>query len=241
MRWLVTRAEPDGQALAQRLAGLGHDVVLSPVFRRVACPCPPIDCSPFAALIFTSRNGVVMGTAGQDFPPDHTVFAVGNATAEAARAAGFTNVISAQGNVDDLAECIAHHFSDMAPHPKHAFPFRLLHIRGQNHAGSLSEALSAKGIAVEKAIVYKMTAETALNLEARTGLEQGTLDGVILLSPRTATLFAQLLTQAGLSPLPKRFIFAVISSAAAAPLKGLGGRVRTAQQPNLEHVLELLA
>ncbi len=65
-------------------------------------PQAPPDLGGVAALAFTSRNGVAAFAA---LSPDRSrpVFAVGDATAEAARAAGFDRVRSANGDLDRLA------------------------------------------------------------------------------------------------------------------------------------------
>ena len=62
---------------------------------------PKVD-APFAALAFTSVNGVAAFAA---LTPrrDRPVFAVGDATAQAAHDAGFADVLSASGDLRDLA------------------------------------------------------------------------------------------------------------------------------------------
>lgn len=68
------------------------------------CPLPqdPPDLTVITTLAFTSANGVAAFAA---LTPDRTrpVFTVGDATAQAARAAGFARVQSAGGDLDRLA------------------------------------------------------------------------------------------------------------------------------------------
>jgi len=59
-----------------------------------------------AALAFTSRNGVAAFAALSD-DRSLPVFTVGDATAEAARTAGFAAVRSAAGALEDLARLLA--------------------------------------------------------------------------------------------------------------------------------------
>ena len=108
MRVLVTRPEPGGQRTAERLAGLGHDPVRMPLFETVVTATPD-DLPPAAeigGLIATSARSFVMfgqagvfGTALGDVP----VHAVGPATAQAARDAGFLHVDDGGGTAEALA------------------------------------------------------------------------------------------------------------------------------------------
>lgn len=69
-------------------------------------PRPAPDLTGVAALAFTSRNGVDAFAALSD-QRALPVFTVGDATAEAARAAGFAVVRSAGGALADLARLLA--------------------------------------------------------------------------------------------------------------------------------------
>src|SRR5690606_3696589 len=98
----VTRAEPGAARTADRLTALGFEPVVVPLLTLAPLPgalnaAPPPDA--VAVLALTSPNGV------EAFAPliprfrDHPVFAVGDATAKAARAAGFADVRSASGDI----------------------------------------------------------------------------------------------------------------------------------------------
>ena len=102
----VTRAQPGADRTAARLRALGFVPVVLPLLalRSIAQPAP--DLSDVSALTFTSRNAVTVfaGLTPERLLP---VFAVGDATAGAARAAGFSDVLSAVGDVEALARLIA--------------------------------------------------------------------------------------------------------------------------------------
>src|SRR4051812_26476328 len=102
----ITRAQPGADVTAERVRALGHDAVVAPLLAVKPLADVHIDLSGVAALAFTSANGV---RAFADVSGDRSlkVFAVGAATAAAARAAGFRSVLSADGDVDALAEGIA--------------------------------------------------------------------------------------------------------------------------------------
>ncbi|MDM8352398.1 uroporphyrinogen-III synthase, partial [Brevundimonas diminuta] len=90
----VTRAEPGAARTADRLTALGFTPITAPLLTLEPLP-GALDAVPapaaVAALALTSPNGV------EAFAPlisrfrRHPVFAVGDATAEAARAAGFAD------------------------------------------------------------------------------------------------------------------------------------------------------
>ena len=102
MRVWVTRPEEDAAELAEALRAEGVEVLVEPLLRIVYTDGPPLDLTGVQALIATSANGV-RAFARRNQQRDVPVLAVGAATARAARAAGFTSVESAAGDVAALA------------------------------------------------------------------------------------------------------------------------------------------
>src|SRR4051812_20956438 len=99
MRLLVTRPEPEGERTAAQLRARGCDVVVAPLLRLQSIAAE-IDGSRWDGLALTSANAV-RSLAGHPRLPallEVPVFAVGRRTAEAARAAGFAKVVSADGD-----------------------------------------------------------------------------------------------------------------------------------------------
>jgi uroporphyrinogen-III synthase len=93
---LVLRPQPGADATAERIRALGLEPVTAPLFRIV-----PLEWTmserPFQAILLTSANAA---RALNDEPDRQIpVYAVGAATAEAARAAGFTAVTAGRGDV----------------------------------------------------------------------------------------------------------------------------------------------
>jgi uroporphyrinogen-III synthase len=109
MRVLVTRPEPGGQRTAERLAALGHDPVLMPLFETLVTAT--VDDLPPArevgGLIATSARAFVLfgkeGVSETGFR-DVPVHAVGPATAQAARETGFLDVREGGGTAQALSE-----------------------------------------------------------------------------------------------------------------------------------------
>src|SRR5438552_7633969 len=102
----ITRAQPGADSTAERVRGMGHDALVAPLLTVRRLEDVEIDLSDVGALAFTSANGV---RAFAELSGDRKlrVYAVGGATAQAARAAGFSSVLSADGGVEALAHGIA--------------------------------------------------------------------------------------------------------------------------------------
>ena len=102
----ITRAEPGAEATAARVRERGHTPLVAPLLAVRMVEDPQIDLSGVRALAFTSANGL-RAFAGACADRSLQVFAVGAATAQAAREAGFRRVLSADGDVNALADGIA--------------------------------------------------------------------------------------------------------------------------------------
>ena len=86
-----------------------------------------------------------------------------------------------------------------------------------------------------------MLAATELAEEVRDQIGIGEIEGVLLLSPRTADIYVKLLAAHHLTPLARHITHFCLSRAIAARLKPLGPiRIETAARPTLEEVLALI-
>ena len=130
----ITRAQPGAARTAARLSALGFDPVVAPLLKIRALPQPAPDLTDVAALVFTSRNAV-SAFASLTAARDRSVLTVGDATAEAARAAGFADVRSASGDLKALAQLIA------ADLPPFVHGNVLLHPAAREPAGDLAALL----------------------------------------------------------------------------------------------------
>ena len=101
----ITRAQPGAARTADRVQALGFTPLIAPLL-AVQSLSPSIDLDGMGSLAFTSVNGVA-SFAALSVERDLPVFAVGDATAQAARDAGFATVVSASGDVEDLERAIA--------------------------------------------------------------------------------------------------------------------------------------
>jgi uroporphyrinogen-III synthase len=170
----ITRAQPGADATAERVRALGHEAVIAPLLAVRALDDVQVDLSGVAALAFTSANGV---RAFADIHGERAirVFAVGAATARAARAAGFKLVLSADGNVEALAEGIGQRRGELRG--------AVLHLGAAEPAGDLVGGLEKQGVVARSLTLYE-TIPAPLDPEAADQLMLS--DAVLLHSPRAA-------------------------------------------------------
>jgi uroporphyrinogen-III synthase len=228
-RILVTRSEPGASETGERLRTLGYQPLVEPLFvvEPIAAALPAFD-----ALAFTSANGVRV-FAKMERRRDVPVFCVGERTAEAARDAGFPDVVSAGGDVDTLTRLIGAKLLPKA---------RLLHTGNEDRRGDLSGQLGARGHEARFVATYRATPVEkagpvlAAHLSGRSGFE-----AVLVHSPRGANILADFAREA---PSRAGLNVAAISPAAASPLKSLAERIEIAATPDetaLLNALRLLA
>jgi uroporphyrinogen-III synthase len=234
MRLLITRPQEDAAELAAELARRGHEVLIEPLLEiEPVEPKPELPLDGVQAVLLTSANGaraLAATTERRDLP----VLAVGERTAEAARAAGFAQVASASGDVEDLAR--------LARETLNPAQGKLLHIGGTAVAGDLVGALAGAGFQAERIALYDARPATALSGATMAALGRGDLDGVLLFSPRSAATFVDLVKAADLADACRRLTAYCLSPAVAKALDGLGfAATRVAERPEQAALLALIA
>lgn len=224
----MTRSFPANLGSSRAVRDLGWRPVLSPLLsiRPVRWET---DMAGVGAIAFTSLNGVraaAAATAARDLP----VFAVGDATARAAREAGWRSVRSAAGDVEDLVRLIL-----ASPRP---LAGRVLHLSASRPAGDLCGSLRNAGVAAERRVVYEAgpaPVGPALDRIRRRG--PGDLAALLIYSPRSARRLMDILGPTSLGG--RRII--CISEAAAAPLRtAVDARIVVAKRPTERSMLQEL-
>jgi uroporphyrinogen-III synthase len=197
---------------------MGHEPLVGPllIVRDVPSQTPP----PFAALAFTSANGAA-AFARRSMVRDLPVFTVGDTTARAARSAGYTDVRSADGDVEALGRLILSTPVDgVVLHPSAAEP-----------AGDLVGALTAGGQAAARLTVYETVMAEALPQGA------GTCEAVLVHSPRAGEALVRLAPPGFAHPMAAY----VLSPSCTEPLADLGFRtMAVAESPHEASLLALL-
>ena len=195
---LLTRPQKDAEAFAQEV--LSHQpaaqILISPVLTITPFSTLP-DLSAYAAVVFTSRHAVAC-FAHAHIPKKMTCFAVGEATAEAAKKLGFL-VINSAGAAQDLILLVQ----------KTGAAGPLIHPHGQHARGQIATTLTKKGIPCAECVIYDQI-ETPLSVQARALLTQPQALLVPVFSPRSARLLQRY------GPLPNGSEIIAISQTVAA-------------------------
>jgi uroporphyrinogen-III synthase len=235
MRLLVTRPEPDALKLSGLLEDAGHEAVVEPLLSVSFEGGEAIDLDGAQALIATSRNALrALKSSPALAEARHLpLFAVGKATAAEARALGFETVVTGAGTA---AELVAHMVSVLDPAAG-----VLVHLAGNALAHDLAGELEAQGFRVRQPVVYRMIAATAFGEETVEALAMHEIDGVLLMSPRTAAIYARLVAKHGLTSVVRALPHFCLSAAVARQLEPLGAvPTEIAEAPRLEEVLALI-
>lgn len=235
MRLLVTRPEPDALKLGGVLEQMGHEATVDPLLSVSFEDSEPVDLESVQALIATSRNALraiksspTLATA-RGLP----LFAVGKATAAEARALGFETVVTGAGTG---AELVAHIVSALDPAAG-----LMVHLAGDTLAVNLQTELETHGFRVLQPVVYRMLPARSLSEDTVEQLAMGEIEGVILMSPRTAVVYASLVRKHGLAATIRPLPHFCLSAAVARRLQPLGAvRVEISEAPRLEELLALI-
>lgn len=235
VRLLVTRPEPEGEETAARLRARGHEVLVAPLLRIELATDADIGAGPWSGIVMTSRNAVRAIARHPRCAELRSlpVFAVGRRTAAAAGAAGFSEVLSADGDAADLVRLILAH--------RAAIGGPLLYLAGADRAADLSGALRAGGVKVDTVVIYRAVAADELPEPARTALAAGTLTGILHLSRRSAESYLACARRAGLLDRALSPTHYCLSAQVAEPLIAAGARkVVVSPRPDEAALLELI-
>jgi uroporphyrinogen-III synthase len=187
----ITRSQPFAAQTAALLAARGYDVTAAPLLTITLAAQPSLP-SAQDYLIVTSRHGV-RALAAQSRLRHWPLICVGDATAAAARKAGFTKAASVSGTAKDIIAWIIDHW------PKTA---SITHISGAHHRGDIIETLGRLGYVKAKRHIFYHSLAAASDPRPSPAPN----DYVLLYSPRGAAALAALglgmqeMTMISLSP-----------------------------------------
>jgi uroporphyrinogen-III synthase len=222
---VVTRPRTDGERTAAALRARGHEALVAPLIRIE--PVAADLSGDWRAVAITSANALAGASAAalRRLP----VFAVGDRSAEAARQAGFADVVSADGDVLDLVRLIASRR-----------PANLLYLAGEDRAADLIGELAARGIVAEMRVVYRaVTAPFSHELIA--ALKARNIDGVLHFSKRSAHAYVTGAREASETDAALGLRHYCLSVQVAEPLAAAGAKsVRIAARPEESTLIELL-
>ena len=229
MRLLVTRPEPDNERTAAVVRAQGHDVLLAPLLHIESVANAELGTPPWAAILLTSANGArsLASHPRRDELLALPVLAVGRSSADAALAAGFADVASADGDAGVLARLAARRFAGSA--------LPLLYLAGEDRSGEMA----VPGLTVQTVVVYRAAQASRLPLEVRAALEQNRIDGVLHFSRRSVESY--LACSRDIIGPALRPVHYCLSARAAEPLRLAGAsRIAVAARPDEASLLALV-
>lgn len=178
---LLTRPQTEAERTARELEEAGFRVTLAPVMAIEPLACAPLATPPEGVLLTSQHAAPALRKLKvRKYTP---VIAVGPATADAAKAAGYTQVQVADGHALSLVPVVK---ARLRP------PASLAYLRGAEVRHDLQTILTAEGYRVESRRVYRTTPLSSLPDEAQKALGSGTLDAILFYSARTVEHFAAL-------------------------------------------------
>jgi uroporphyrinogen-III synthase len=225
---LVTRAADEAQRTAARLAGEGHEGIVSPVIEMV--PTGAVWPAGIAdGVIATSARAFELFSAPPDWPLPEArrlipLLLVGGRTRDAARERGFGGPVLTAPNAAELGAKIELRFSA---------PCRFIYLAGRDRNPELENKLAELGHIIALVEVYAAQPAESLTKDADLLLEMDKIAAVLHYSRRSAEIYLRLARNAGLDC--ARVTHVCISPGAAAPLLEAGiNEVLVAKAPNEE-------
>ncbi|MFL6829421.1 MAG: uroporphyrinogen-III synthase [Sphingomicrobium sp.] len=205
----VLRPEPGASATVARARERGLDAFAIPLFKVEPVPWSAPDPGGFDALLLTSGNALRHAGEQLDKLRALKVYAVGEATAEAAREAGFDIAAAGDSGVDRL-------LGSIEP------GLRLLHLCGEERREPMGAPQEVTSLSV-----YRSTPIENPDLRRTHGAV------ALVHSPRAAQRFAELVAERG------SIAIAAISPAAAAAAGAGWQAVGAAEGPSDDALLAL--
>jgi uroporphyrinogen-III synthase len=240
MAILVTRPAPDNAKTAQALAARGLKALLAPTLRFEPMAFYDDHGAAYDGVILTSANAV-RAIEDHDFKKrlvDLPSFAVGEHTAEAARLAGFKNIISAKGDAGALRDAVTK--SATAKTIKKGAT--LCYLAGADLARDLAGELGERGFTVITHTAYRMIPVSSFPDDVTDAFRIGGVDAVLHFSRRSARAFLGAARAGGVEISALALPQFCISDAVAMVLRDGGAmQVAIARQPNEIDLLDALS
>lgn len=184
---LVAREESGAHESARALSAKGHHALAAPVSRVQLLP-RAVPQAGVQALAFTSRHGVkafVAANAWRDIP----AFAVGPATAQALRDAGFKEVLTAGGEGMALVNMLRVELSTIAG--------EVLHVGGDRLSVDVAAQMQLNGFRARHLPMYRTRALSSLPSEALALLRAGRVGSILFYSADGARVLGVLVETGG--------------------------------------------
>lgn len=187
-RIVITKTQDDSTELAEAVRKAGFDPLFEPMLEIDHVEDGWPDIAPNAPLIFTSSHGV-RAFANASPCRSHPVYTVGTSTAETARFLGFSNVATAAGTAQDLAEMLT-------LLPKIDL-ISAIYVRAADISQDLRQILAKNDLFIDEFVGYRANPVENMSLNLLKSLDNQEIYAVLLFSNRGGRIFAELVEQYG--------------------------------------------
>jgi uroporphyrinogen-III synthase len=239
MAVLITRPHPDDETTAAGLRARGYEVLRAPMLRFEAVAFHDDMDARYGAIIVTSANAVrgIEPLLKSHRLLELPLFAVGEHTATAARRAGFTHVISANGDAAGLRDCVLASVKTKALKKAST----LLYLAGADMAHDLASELGEHGFRVVTQTTYKMSPVSSLPPEVCDAFAANRVEAVLHFSRRSARAFLDAARAGGVEISALSIPQCCISASVASVLRDAGAtQVMVAASPDENALFEAL-
>jgi uroporphyrinogen-III synthase len=241
MRVLITRPESRAEGTAAKLAELGHEPVSFPLYE----PVHDLDTArqalstPHSTIAVTSAEAVrSLMELGPALTPHlgTRLFAVGRATARAAREAGFTDVDAGAGGGLELGHLVSIFYAEKG-HPD----LPVLYLAGERRMGRFERVLADNGIACFAAETYQMAPIVYTLEEQQAVLVAKMADAAFFYSRETANAFFALdVFKVSHDAIRKTLFFCLSRNIAEAVPEELQNSAVVSDNPDEDELIDLL-
>ena len=229
MNILITRPLIDAEDLMGKLFSLGHKIIHIPTLQVKPVTNQKCDAKNYDAFIFTSANAIRnLKLLNED--KKKLCFCVGSITEKIVRQKGYSNTISAGGNVNALKNIILN--SDFDKKKKIAY------FCGDYISTDLDLDLKREGYLVDKVINYSSEKIVDLNNENEKILNNQPPDIIFVYSKRSAESFVELVKKYTLNGLMTGSRVLCISEKVLNVFKQLGWKKLEVFEPG-EEIIKL--
>lgn len=233
MRVVVTRPEPGLSRTAERLEATGYAALRLPLTRILPLEKGIEEAARTPADLYVATSAAAVRAAGEHIDRARPLWAVGAATAAAARELGFADVEEGPGDGAGLAAALATVLA--------AAGLKAVYLAGRVRSPDLEEALAAAGATLEVIPVYDALPVDYDRKALDGACGDRPCDAVLLYSRVAATRFARLAAETKHAGLAAATPFCLSDNVAAGLAGWQGPAPLTAGGPTEDDLLELLA
>ncbi|MDC1112517.1 uroporphyrinogen-III synthase [Candidatus Pelagibacter sp.] len=145
MHILLTRQLKDSTEMILKFKSLGHQVSHLPLLSINKVNHEEINFSNYKGIIFTSANAIKFLDL-KKLNKKLLCFCVGAATEKEAKSFGFQNIITAEGNVENLRELVLQNFDQKDG--------KLIYVSGEKISVDLDQILIKEGYNIKRIVNY---------------------------------------------------------------------------------------